>query len=64
MPTNKRLNISLNTEDIQDLNKLRNYLSEIDQSETYSYVDVIRMLVKYGLNFPLQVSKSRHIPQL
>lgn len=63
MPTN-RLNISLNDKDIQDLNKLRQYLTEIDTKETYSYVDVVRMLIKYGLNFPLQISKAQKIPSI
>lgn len=51
MPTDKRLNLTLNAEDIKKLNQLTKEL-EVFTEDRFKYVDVIRMLIEYGLHMP------------
>lgn len=60
MPTIKRLNLTLNANDIEQLNDIRQKFTESNRSETYSYVDVIRILLKYGQAYPYAVIKERY----
>lgn len=58
MPTIKRLNLTLNADDIEKLNEIRQKFTECNKHETYSYVDVIRILLKYGQDYPYAVIKN------
>ena len=58
MPTKKRLNITLNENDIEQLNIIREKFTQLKKSETYSYVDVIRILIKYGSSYTYAVLRD------
>lgn len=54
MPT-KRISINLTIpEDIEAITKLTIELQSID-NKIYSYTDIVRILVKYGLQYPSTV---------
>lgn len=48
MPTEKtnRLNITLNEKDIEDLNKIREFWLTYNKGAKFSYVDIVRGLIK------------------
>ncbi len=50
MPTDKRLNITLNADDIKNLHHLIKKLEE-DSDKRFNYVDTIRLLIKFGNTF-------------
>lgn len=58
MPTIKRLNITLNADDIENLNEIRQNFTIKNKQETYSYVDIIRILLKYGKDNSYTVLKN------
>lgn len=48
----------MNADDIEKLNEIRQKFTECNKHETYSYVDVIRILLKYGQDYPYAVIKN------